>query len=295
MSRDWEEQFKQWARPPGKTEEDRCSNSVSAIQNAINASDKLSRRRVRVFTQGSYKNNTNVRQDSDVDIACVCTDTFFHDPLPEGWTAERLGLVDATYHYSEFKNDVQNALVAYFGSGAVSRGNKAIDVHETSYHVEADVAPFFEHRRYLDSGRYLEGVELRADDCTRVVIWPEQNYTNGCAKNTNTGRRYKSVVRVLKALSVEMADNGVISGDIPGFLIECLVWNVPNSRFQNYMINSDVAAALAFVFENTKDADGCSEWGEVSDLKYLFRGLKKWTRQQANDFTYAAWNYAELA
>jgi len=32
---------------------------------------------INVITQGSYRNNTNVRQESDVDICICCADTFF--------------------------------------------------------------------------------------------------------------------------------------------------------------------------------------------------------------------------
>jgi hypothetical protein len=35
----------------------------------------------------------------------------------------------------------------------------------------------------------------------------------------------------------------------------------------------------------------CSEWGEVSELKYLFHTSKEWTQQQAHDFIDAVWNY----
>lgn len=294
MSRDWEDQFRTWAKPPGKTEQDRCDNAASAIRNAIKASDKLRARGVSVLAQGSYRNNTNVRQDSDVDIGIVCTDTFFFD-LPDGTTRETFRIGPATYGYDQYKNDVEAALVNHFGRTAVTRGNKAFDIHETTYHVEADVAPFFEHRRYSADGTYLEGVELRTDnDGKRIINWPEQHYTNGCQKNTETGTRFKSVVRVLKALSSEMAEQRVTGGDIPGFLIECLVWNVPNPQFQNTTYVADVKAALVHIYERTKTDEACREWGEASELKYLFRLAQKWTREQANAFTVAAWNYAEL-
>ena len=294
MPRDWEAQFRLWAKPPGKTEQDRCDNATSAIRNAIMASDKLRTRGVSVFAQGSYRNNTNVRKDSDVDIGILCTDTFFLD-LPEGTTRETFRLGPATYHYAQFKNEVEAALVDCFGRAAVTRGNKAFDIHETSYHVEADVAPFFEHRRYQANGTYLEGVELWTDrEGTRVINWPEQHYTNGCRKNTNTGTRFKSIVRVLKALSNEMTEEGVRAGDIPSILIEYLVWNVPNDRFQNSTYTADVKAALVFLYEHTKTDDLCREWGEVSELKYLFRPAQKWTREQANAFTIAAWSHAGL-
>ncbi|MBW2739382.1 MAG: nucleotidyltransferase [Deltaproteobacteria bacterium] len=292
MSRDWEAQFREWAKPPGKSEQDRCDNAASAIRNAIKASDKLRVRDVSIFAQGSYRNNTNVRKDSDVDIGILCTDTFFHDPLPEGWTQERLGFSDVTYHYDQYKNEVEEALVNYFGRTAVKRGNKAIDVHETSYHVEADVAAFFEHRRYKGDGTYLEGVELRTDkENRRIINWPEQHYENGVGKNNATGTRFKSIVRVLKSLSNEMTGQGVGGADVPGFLVECLVWNVPNNEFQNSTYRADVRAALAFLFNNTRSHDDCKDWGEVSDLIYLFHSEQKWTWQQAHAFTSAAWDY----
>ena len=294
MPRDWEAQFREWAKPPGQTDRDRCDNAASAIRNATKASATLRAHSVSVFTHGSYRNNTNVRQDSDVDVGVLCTDTFFFD-LPEGTSRESFRIEPATYGYSEFKNDVEAALVSYLGRAAVTRGNKAFDVHETSHHVEADVAAFFEHRRYSPDGTHLEGVELQTDkERNRIINWPEQHYANGCLKNTNTGTRFKSIVRVLKALSNEMTEERVRGGYIPSFLIECLGWNVPNDRFQNSTYTADVKAGLVFLYENTKTDDPCREWGEVSDLKYLFSAAQKWTREQANAFTISAWNHAEL-
>jgi predicted nucleotidyltransferase len=294
MPRDWEAQFRDWAKPPGKTEEDRCNNAVSAIRNAIKASDKLRIREVSVFAQGSYRNNTNVRKDSDVDIGILCSDTFFYD-FPEGTNRETFGIIPATYQYDQYKNEVEEALVSYLGRSAIKRGDKAFDVHQTSYHVEADVAVFFEHRRYDVNGSYIEGVELRTDrEGSRVINWPEQHYTNGSQKNVDTGRRFKSIVRVLKALSIEMTKQGVSAGDIPSTLIECLVWNVPNHRFQNSTYMADVTEVLAFLYEYTERDEPCRGWGEVSELKYLFRPAQKWTRAQANAFIFAAWNHAGL-
>jgi predicted nucleotidyltransferase len=294
MTRDWETQFGDWAKPPGKTEEDRCNNAVSAIRNAIKASALLRDRDVSIFAQGSYRNNTNVRQDSDVDIGIVCGTTYLND-YPEGTTRETFGFSASDYRYAQFKNEVETALVEYFGRAAVTRGNKAFDIHETSYHVEADVAPFFTHRRYSIDGKYHEGVALLPDNGSgRIENWPEQHYANGCQKNNDTGTRFKSIVRVLKALSSEMAEQGVSGGDIPGFLIECLVWNVPDPQFQNNTYAADVKAALVEIYQRTQSDETCKEWVEVSRLKWLIRPWQKWTRQQANAFTVAVWNYAEL-
>jgi len=291
MSRDWETQFREWAKPPGKTEQERCHNAVSTIQNAIEASGKLRARSISTFCHGSYRNNTNVRKDSDVDVGILCTNTFLYD-LPEGKTPDAFGITPATYYYNTFKDEVEEALVDYFGRTAVKRGNKAFDVHETSYHVEADVGAFFEHRRYGSSGGYLEGVELRTDrENRRIINWPEQHCDNGTNKNKQTGMRFKSIVRVLKALSCEMTEQGVHAGNVPGFLIECLAWNVPDDHFQHNTYTADVRAALAFLFNNTRSFEDCKQWGEVSELIYLFHSGQKWTWQQAHAFTSAARDY----
>lgn len=291
MSRDWEGQFREWAKPPGKTEQDRCDNAESAIRNAIKASDKLKARDIKIFAQGSYRNNTNVRKDSDVDIGILCTDTLLND-FPPGMNRDDFGLTPATYHYEQYKNEIEEALVNHFERSAIKRGNKAFDVHETTYHVEADVAAFFEHRRYEKDGTFIKGVALLTDREKKLIKnWPEQHYENGVSKNNATGTRFKSIVRVLKALSNEMTGQGVRDADVPGFLIECLVCNVPNSDFQNSTYRADVRAALAFLFNNTLFHEDCKEWGEVSDLIYLFHSGQKWTWQQAHDFTSAAWDY----
>lgn len=295
MARDWEGDFKAWSKPPTATEDDRCGNAESVVRNAIRSYVGFAMRNVEVFAQGSYRNGTNVRTDSDVDVCVRCMDVSFL-ALPDGVTKADLGLIDASYTYSEFKNDVEAALVAYVGRNAVSRGNKAFDLHENSYRVDADVVAAFEHRRYYrkQGGGFdhLSGTEFVPDRGARVINWPHQNYRNGTDKNQRTGERYKKMVRALKRLRNEMADEGVAAAKpIPSYLVECLVWNVPDSEFGHDAYVDDVRAILVSVYNATRDDAGCSEWVEVNDLKYLLRGGQPWTRDQSNAFVVAAWNH----
>lgn len=292
--RNWEETFIGWAAGPSQTENEKCENAERAIRKAIAASQALRSRDIQVFVQGSYRNKTNARFESDVDVCVRLMDVFFSE-LPAGVTRSDVHIVDADYTYAAFKNDVGAALKAHFGERAVTRGNKAFDVHENTNRVDADVVAAFEHRRYrrLQYGfDYHSGTELRPDSGGSIINWPQQNYDNGVGKNDRTSRRFKRVVRILKRLRNEMREKGIAAAaNTPSYLIECLVWNVPDHGFNRGSYMADVRFALAHLFNQTKAEDTCQEWGEVNELKYLFRSVQPWTRAGANAFVLAAWNY----
>ncbi len=301
LTRNWENEFSQWARPPGTVEDERCENAIKAIRNAIAKSDKLKSRRLKVFPHGSYRNRVNVRQDSDVDVAVLCDESFFRD-LPSGTTDETFEITPATYHYVQFKNELVEALTEHFGVGSVRRGNKAIDVRENTYHVEADVAPFFEYRYYWKKGTYRCGVALRPDTGPLIKNYPEcvldswpqipMHYENAVSKNKRTHRSYKGVVRILKKLRNEM-DDALISAakSIPGFLVECMVWNSPTACFRGNTWDGKLQAVLVHLWSNTKNDIHCEDWKEVNDIKFLFASGQPWTRREAFDFVDAAWSY----
>lgn len=295
-NRDWEATFCSWGAAPSDTEQTKCENAERAIRKAINASTKLSSKSIEVFTQGSYANRTNVRQDSDVDICVLYTGAFFTDySMSEGLNDSTFDYSDGTYPYADFKNDVEAALVAYFGKASVTRGKKAFDVHANTYRIDADVVPCFERRRFhgtANSNWFHSGTQLNPDGGGIIVNWPRQNYANGVQKNEATGRRFKAVTRILKRMRNEMADEGHKAAEtIPSYLIECLVWNVPNEDLGHDTLRADVRHALAHLWNNTRTDETCKEWGEVNELKYLLRGGQPWNRQQVNTFLQAAWDY----
>lgn len=289
-TKDLEPTFSEWAKPPGKTEQDRCDNAVGAIRNAIQASAKLRARQVTVFPHGSYHNRTNIPGESDVDVGVVCKDTFFHNSLPQGYESY---FTPATYRFEQFKQEVGEALVTYFGANAVNRDNKAFKLRENSYRVDADCAPFFEYRRYdaapPASPHY--GVALVPDNPPRnlVINYPTQHYDNGCAKNERTGKNYKGVARILKNLRVWMEEHGHDSAKpITGFLIECLLYNVPDALLIGPTWTALVTGSLAYLVQNTASDETCGKWTEVSGLKWLLSPEQKWTREQVHEFVRVA-------
>src|SRR5688500_7898013 len=106
MSRDWEQTFRVWSKPSSDTEAARAENAERMIRDAVRESFALKSRNIEVFAQGSYKNNTIVRLDSDVDICVCCSDTVDLDfDFSGGLDMSKVGLIPATYDYWTFKNE----------------------------------------------------------------------------------------------------------------------------------------------------------------------------------------------
>lgn len=292
-----EDSFISWSQGPAQTESDKCDNAEIAVRKAIKADAKLTSLDITVFAQGSYSARTNVRRNSDVDITIRYNSTFFPD-YPKGTTKETFGNVDGTMLFSDFKNMVRQTLENYFGKDGVTQGKKAFDVHANTYRIDADVLPTFEHRRYTGefnvdgSYHYLPGVAFIPDKGFLIINWPQQTYDNGVARNTVTGRKYKRVIRILKRLRDQMQSENVSAAvNIPSFLIECLVWNAELEAFSKDTYTDILRHVIADTWNRTRKDEDCSEWGEVNELKYLFRDSQPWTLQQANAFLQAAWNY----
>ena len=287
-----EDTFTSWSKGPGATEQEMCDNAARAVKNAIDGSSTLSGMDITVFAQGSYAARTNVRQNSDVDI-CVRLNSVAFSDYPDGKGNVDYGRVESDLKFADYRNMIGTALTEYFGARAVTRGGKAFDVHENSYRIDADVIATFEHRRYFSDGtnRWHEGVAFKTDGGDLIKNFPGQCYDSGVAKNDRTGRRYKRVIRILKRLRDTMQEEDIAAANnVASFMIECLVWNVPDDRFGHDTYTADVRAVLANTFNATLSDESCSEWLEVSQLKWLFKGNKPWTRKQAHDFLSAAWD-----
>lgn len=282
MSATWNERFTSWAQAPGQTETDRIDNAITAIKKALSTDAKVASV-TKVFVQGSYRNRVNVRQDSDVDIGVLYTGNLFGTEYPPGKVDADFNVITVEYGYSDFKNDIEKALVSYLGRKAVTRGDKAFDIHENTYRVDADVVPLMVHRRYSADGTYICGTELRPDSGGRIINWPErlydtnewprEHYENGNNKNNDTRRAYRGVVRIIKKLRNIMDMEGIAEAKpLKGFNVECLVWNAPNTCFTHASWFEDVSAVLNHLSYNLFSMERCGEWGEVSELKYLLKG-----------------------
>ena len=300
MSKFSEQTFDSWRRPASETEEQRTSNAISMIKDAIKSSDELKHKDIEVFVQGSYANNTNVRANSDVDVCIMLKDTFYSE-YPDGLTREHYGFTKGTNNFSTFRKQVIRALIDKFGQDNIQQGNKSIKINSTSYRVEADAVPAFQYRNYRYIGskvpeNYIEGIKFFAQTGEEIINYPKIHIENGKKKNAQTQRRFKRLVRIFKRIRYKMIDEGEnVNNGITSFLIECLLWNVPNSKYNDYETWTEkIKETIIYIYNNTKNEEKCKEWGEVSEMLYLFHSGRKWNCKIVNDFMLQLWGYLEF-
>jgi hypothetical protein len=295
MARDWESWLQTAARPASATEEAKRDRTEQRIREAIRASSELPST-VRVYVKGSYKNNTNVRQDADVDVCVEWADFAYIDKIG---TAVGMGPTDLRYTPSanpmtpaEFRARVERALLRQFGSALVDTGGgKAIDVAAGPSTLDADVVPCFELHRYDGPGSYVVGQRLFPKSGGHVDNFPQQNYDNGVAKNTATNRRFKQIVRCVKRLEAELFEDGRIPREYPGYLIECLVYNVPNWKFGNSTLYLNMQSVFDYLWSATNSQEEAEKLVEVNELLWLFRGRPDRIPKNAHAFIDTAWRY----
>ena len=281
-----EQQLKNWARALSETENAKCITTVDAIKKLLN--DYFGKR-VDVFLQGSYKNKTNVRQDSDVDIVVCCLDNVFFSDIsgltPQDKELHKSIYSTSSYTFSQFKDEVCSVLTSKFLTD-VERKNKCIKIKGNSYRVDADVVPCFVHKRFKTATDVLaEGIEFISDTGSTVNSFPKQHYDSGASKNIQTDEMYKKTVRTLKNCRNRLIDSAsMIDKDMASFFLECLVWNVPENYF-NYKNHKDVInSVLEKIYADMQDFEKADTYAEVSDLMWLFRGKTERTTEKAKIF-----------
>jgi len=296
---DWEPWFRSAAEPPSNNEDTKRDRTERQIGDALRNYEPLQGRPYRIFVKGSYANNTNVRLDYDVDIAVEYEGYFYSDLVfdLQGIPKGDIGLVDSadTYSRAEFKADILGALETAFGASAVTKGKIAYRVREAKTTLPADVVPSWEYRRYEriaanGIAEFNKGSCVFPQGGSQTVNYPDQQRSNGTAKNNRTGYRYKRLVRVAKKLHTRLSDSGAISVQLPSYLIECLVYNVSDEGFGHTTFTADVRYVLAAIFNATRDDGDWNDWEEVNGLKYLFRGAPPWNRNDVHSFASAAWD-----
>lgn len=256
---------------------------------------------VEVYLQGSYRNDTNIRGDSDVDVVVQLNSTFQYDlsQLPESQAQLfKSAYADSGYGWTDFRNDILSALQEYYGSANVKPGNKAIKVLGANGRLPADVVVCLQFRKYKSFQRayntnyenYVEGIRFWAMDDRRWIInYPKPHYDNGVAKNKRTAERYKPSVRMFKNVRSYLADNRKISPNLASsYFLQCLLYNAPDAAFRGTG-QQVFCAVLNWLAQTSLESCVCQN-GEVPLFGYT---PEQWSTADAQQFIRALvdlWN-----
>jgi hypothetical protein len=214
--------------------------TYEGLQTALNDKQSLySQRDYTIFLQGSYKNDTNVYGDSDVDV-CVRLNEVYYANLdqltPEDKAAWNAARSDATYTLQQFKSEVIALLTKKYGND-VQAGNKAVFIQGNGSRRDADVLVCAQLRHYhrfksWNDQRFTEGICFFRPDGTRIDNFPILHSDNCTKKHQATNKWFKHTVRIYKNLRNTLIEKKLIAdGLAPSYFLEGLLYNVPNTQF----------------------------------------------------------------
>ena len=284
-----EDQLAGWTGPSSDTEKDKQNRTERMIRQAIDSHEPFNNCSLKVFAKGSYANNTNVRSDSDVDIAVECTEVQYWDESEKGVRTPGKKY-EGIWTPSKLRTELIVALNAKFSNQVDTTGSTAIQINSSSARVDADVVPCFSYRYYMKF-ETRTGTKIFKTTGNSVVNYPDQQLENGKAKNNRTGYVYKKGARLLKRIENEMAADGTFR-ELPSYFMECLAYNCPDSIFARSTWEERLRGMLVHIWEQLQgDEPDTDRWVEVNDCFYLFHSNQKWTREDGREFAKAAWNY----
>ena len=271
------------------SEKTRIENAKLMIRDAIKSSGELANLDYEIFVQGSCANCTNIRVDSDIDV-CVMLKSVSWSEYAYEMTSTDCGFIGTNESkYYDYKERLIHALDRKFDD--IRKGNKSIKIESNSYRVNADVVITFQYRNYkiINSNNpniYVEGTKFISSSGEIVINYPKQHIKNGESKDKDTYGNYKNLVKVFKAVKSNMEDCKKLIGSdkVSSFLIESLIWNVPNDIITAYStLKETVKEVIKYLYYEIEN-NRCGGWREVSECLYLFGGNRKWTYRDVKDF-----------
>jgi hypothetical protein len=247
-------QLEDWSHQGSVTQ---STTTYATIRRALEAPDtNYADKRIEIFLQGSYGNNTNIYAESDVDVVIRLNSTFHYDL--DALTPQESGAFEnaypgsASYGFGDFKTDVIASLQKSFGVEAVKPGNKAIKISANGSRRSADVVVATQFRRYtrfyssylgIPSEQYVRGICFFTSSGERIVDYPKQHSENCTTKHQSTQEWFKPMVRILKNMRGRLVENRLLQqGIAPSYFIEGLLYNVPDAMFGQSYGDTFVAA-----------------------------------------------------
>lgn len=256
-----ESQLETWSNQGATASSANTYNSIKTCIDGVNWKSDLS---YKIYLQGSYKNTTNIRGNSDVDVVVEIDAVFYSNkkelPIEQFKEYEEYH-ESGKYILADFKKTIVEQLNSYYGEANVNVGNRSIKVRGQNGRLDADVIPCAQYREYKSfwkhkTNDYVRGIvfwETKTNN--KVVNFPELHFRNGADKNSDATNNYKPSIRIIKNMRSRMVENGLIDEDLsPSYFIECLLYNIPSMTYchNNYF---DIVVGILNFLNNTQEDD----------------------------------------
>jgi len=207
------------------------------LTDALAKSNRLEGRDYEIFGQGSFANATNIKNSSDVDLIVELKLPFQEHVghLSSGGRKIFYELYEPSlYDWHDFQSDVIATLRKRY---LVDVSKKCLDIKDwdSLVRVPADVVPALEYREYsairsADREMYQSGVFFHDSAGNKVISYPRLHWQHGRRKNLRTHGRFKEIVRAAKNAR-DFVQPPAEKPEVSSYLIECLVFNVPDAIF----------------------------------------------------------------
>ena len=230
-----EKQLRIWAQP-GTVQG--AKNTHAAIRNALAGHGWPDDVRYRTYLQGSYRNNTHLRRQSDVDVVVELTSFPIRDGSLLHASQQALlnrAFPEPEYDWHRFRRDVLRAVADRFGASRVREGKKTIKLVMESPEIPVDVVVAVRYLKYTEysgqrSYKHTEGMGLYLPTEKRwTVSYPHVHRRNGVLKEKATHWRFRPCIRMFKNARSQLIEEGSLGPDTArSYQIECLLYNVPD-------------------------------------------------------------------
>lgn len=251
-----------------------------------------------IYLQGSYANHTNIRRESDVDIALQYNGVFrYDDSKLDAVTKQKRNnaFVRADMTFEQYKTKIFNELyqeASKFNSVSdIKYKAKSIKISLQNPSIDVDVVPCFLYKNYwtfseydpLNKNHYKHGIALDDTDTGKPLInYPKIHKENGEEKSARTNKNYKATIRYIKKIKSLLVDKGIIDEKLaPSYFIENLLFNVPDNLFDRVSYLKTFDNILNYLSDTSRyDAFLCQhkQWR-------LFGSLStQWNEEDARSF-----------
>ncbi|MCY4491503.1 MAG: nucleotidyltransferase, partial [Thaumarchaeota archaeon] len=276
-----ESQLSRWTNHGSQ---DNSKRTHESIRNALDCYQWPEQMTFDFSLQGSYKNDTNIRGDSDVDVIIKLNHAFCYECNSLSQSDQhklKNTFQDSMYGLPDFKSHTLKALSDKFGASVIE-GNKAIKIKSDSNRLAADVIVCMEYRKYTSIDYFVKGIKFFTKlDKHRIINYPNEHYKRGVEKNELTDGMYKQTVRMFKNARNHLVETRKISQNLaPSYFLECFIYNAPDHAFQGSL--QDIYCSIVDWME-TCDVD---EILCQNEQKYLFgSSAESWTPESADELS----------